>query len=210
MNHRQCPVCNNPAPERLKKGAIPYFQCGSCKTLFCDPLDNSNMVGGGNEEARNKEQNPERIYRFERMFQRKEINVLDFGCGNGMLVNDLKSACFNADGYDAYNPLYSKLPQKDKYELVVAVEVVEHLSKPFIEFDCIYRSLKVGGVLYIETSFVDVAIEEQMPLEEFFYVSPEVGHSTIFSHHGLDLLLSFKGFIPFTHINRHVRCYRKK
>lgn len=207
-----CPCCNNGALPRLKKRSIQYYQCLNCQTLFCGDLPNENMVGGGNEVPRNVEQNPERIERLKILCggNVEGVKVLDFGSGTGYLVKDLKAAGFDADGFDPYNPEFSRLPEKDKYQLCTMVEVAEHLSKPFVEFDCIHRSLTQGAVLYIETSFVNVAQQENIELEDFEYIEPKVGHSTIFSWHGLDCLLLMKGFIPTQHINRHVRLYIKK
>ena len=71
------------------------------------------------------------------------------------------------------------------------------------------RSLIYGGIVMVETSFIDVANEENIPLEDFFYIAPQAGHSTIFSHHGLDLLFTLKGFAPIQHWNRHVRGFVK-
>lgn len=206
-----CIVCNNQSPFRLKKNGVDYFQCVSCKTLFSEPIDNSNLVGGGFEEERNINENAGRIERILKICGNDltGINVLDFGCGHGMLVKDLKEAGFNAEGYDAYNPEYNKFPEREKYHICSIVEVIEHLQHPFVELDCIYRSLVNTGIVYLESSFVDVAIQENIPLEEFHYVSPEAGHNTIFSHHSLDLIFALKGFTPHVHLNRHVRVYQK-
>ena len=62
----------------------------------------------------------------------------------------------------------------------------------------------------VETSFVDIAAQEGIELEDFFYIEPSVGHSTIFSHHGLDLLMATKGLPPLQHFNRNVRLFYKK
>jgi SAM-dependent methyltransferase len=208
-----CPICNNLSVSRLEKKGVEYFLCLACDTLFSAPLENSNMIGGGNEEQRNVQQNAERIARFSTIIggYKKEARVLDFGCGHGMLVKDLNKAGFVADGYDIFNDDYNwKLPQQDTYHLITMVEVIEHLSHPYVELNVIFRSLKHGGAVYIETSFTDVAHEENIELEDFFYIDPEVGHSTIFSHHGLDVLMMSKGFVPMQHANRHARIYQKK
>jgi SAM-dependent methyltransferase len=209
---KPCPVCSNHAHFRLRKGNTDYHQCTSCKTLFSDPLPNDNMVGGGNEIGRNVEQNHLRIDRINKMclgMKKEDAYILDFGCGHGMLMKDLQNAGYNCDGYDAYNDEFSRLPQKNKYHIVTAIEVIEHTSHPFAELDVIHRSLLPEGVLMIETSFVDIAHMEGIEYEDFFYIDPAVGHSTIFSHHGLDVLLCLKGFKPISHWNRHVRAYQK-
>jgi SAM-dependent methyltransferase len=211
MNEKICKICNNHALFSFTKENVDYHQCTSCHTLFSEPIDNSGMVGGQNEVPRNVEQNAGRIERLKALCGGKSegVSVLDFGCGTGYLVKDLNAAGFIADGYDAFNDEFSRLPEKNKYQLCTMVECAEHLSWPFVEFDCINRSLITGGVLYVETSFVNVAEQENIPLDEFEYVSPKAGHSTIFSWHGLDILLLRKGFIPTMHINRHVRLYIK-
>jgi len=213
MSDKKCPVCTNAAFPRLKKGIVDYWQCSNCQMVFSDALNNENMVGGGNEVPRNVEQNHLRIGRIDEMvlgMKKEEVNILDFGCGTGYLIEDLKKAGFvNTDGYDAYSDKFSRLPEKDKYHIITCVECIEHTSAPYIEIDVMHRSLKKGGCVYFETSFTNIAEQENIPLDDFFYIDPSVGHSTIFSHHALDLLMSQKGFRPLQHFNRHVRLYMK-
>lgn len=203
-----CPVCKNSAPLRLTKGDIEYNQCTFCKTLFSGYIDNSNMVGGEWEEGRNEKHKTERIDRVK-VLMGIYGSVLDFGCGHGLMVNDFREAAITCDGYDKYNPKFDKL-KDEKYNLVTMVEVIEHLSPPFEELNIIFDKLADNGIVYIETSFVDVAEEEKIPLEDFFYIAPQNGHCTIFSHKGLDLLMQSKGFVAQKHMNRNVRIYQKK
>ena len=210
---KDCPICSNVSYLRLKKDIVDYYQCTNCLTLFSEALDNSDMVGGGNEIPRNVEQNHLRIGRIDELvysLPKHEVNILDFGCGTGMLIEDLKKHGYvNVDGYDAYNTGFSKLPERDKYHVISAIEVIEHTSAPYVEIDVMYRSLRKGGVVMLETSFVDIAKEEGIALEDFFYIEPKVGHSTIFSNHGLDLLFVSKGFKVVQHFNRNVKLYQK-
>jgi hypothetical protein len=211
--NRSCPICNNYAPIRLKKGNVEYYQCGSCGTLFSDPIDQEGLVGGSNEIPRNTLQNHIRIARVDELtakMGKEGVHILDYGAGHGYLVNDLRTAGYvNTQGFDPYNPEFSKFPERNKYDIVTLIEVGEHLSVPFVEFDVINRSLLKKGCLIIESSYVDVAEQEGISLEDFFYVEPSVGHSTIFSHHGLDVLMCQKGFTPRQHFDRHVRLYQK-
>lgn len=209
-----CNICNNTAIERLKKGNTQYWQCVNCRTLFSGPLPNENMVGGGNEEARNVQQNHERVARIDELsrgMKKEEVFICDFGCGFGRLVKDLKAAGYvNTIGYDPYNSEFSKLPEKNKYHIITGIEIVEHTSWPYVEIDVIHRSLVQGGVCMWETSFTDIASEDGIELEDFFYIEPSVGHSTIFSFHGLDLLMVSRGFSVRPFFNRNVHLYSKK
>lgn len=208
---RNCIACNNPSEYRLSKGETEYYLCSFCETLFSEALPNDNMVGGGFEVERNTMQNHERLSRFFQIcggniFGKK---VLDFGCGNGMLINDLITSNIYAIGYDKYSDKFNILPQNKKFDIISMVEVIEHLNYPFEELDLIHNLLSDNGTLYVETSFTDIAKEENILLEDFFYINPEVGHSSIFSHFGLDILMLKKGFRPLQHFNRNVRIFTK-
>lgn len=208
---RTCPICNGDAPLRLRKQNTRYFQCESCKMLFSDPLSQEGLVGGQHEEGRAL-QNDIRLNRVETMMEglrKEDIRILDFGCGHGYLVKYLKEAGYNVTGYDAYNEEFCRLPEKGSYHLCICVEVIEHTSAPFIEVDVMHRALVNGGLLYIETGFVDIATKDNISLDDYVYVSPAAGHATIFSHHSMDYLMLLKGFRSKRHFDRNCRLYTK-
>lgn len=208
---RICPVCNNMAPLKMSKQNVAYHQCESCKMIFSDPLNQDGLVGGQHEDGRAL-QNDIRLERIKTMtegLRKEDIRILDFGCGHGYLVNYLKENGYNVTGFDAYNEDFSRLPERGMYHLCLCVEVIEHTSTPFIELDVINRSLVMGGLAYFETGFWDVAIRDNVAIEDYVYLAPEAGHSTIFSHHAFDLLMSFKGFIPKRHFDDNCRLYVK-
>lgn len=201
-----CPCCNALSKMLFVKGSYEYHECQECHTLFVpNGIDQSNMVGGGFEAERNTSQNSERIRRFAWLVGIYG-GILDYGCGHGMLVNDSKAAGLECDGYDKFNPDMQKIPNK-KYNLVSMIEVIEHLYFPYSELIEIYDLLLPNGIVYIETSFTDIIPK---PFEEAYYVEPTVGHCTIFSHAGLDILMTSKGFTPLEHLNGNVRLYQKK
>lgn len=204
---KRCPACNSHSYDVFKKKETQYYQCSYCTTIFSDALPNDNMVGGGMEVERNTQQNDGRLERFVNLVGLSG-KVLDYGCGHGMLLDYLKERQINSFGYDKFNPDYNFIAEHE-FDLVSMVEVIEHLSEPFSELDQINMLLKEGGILYIETSFVDIAKQRGIKLDEFFYIEPSVGHSTIFSHFGLDILMVKKGFLPLAPINENVRLYKK-
>lgn len=213
MPYRTCPLCSNEAHHLLYKEKIEYVKCTNCGTIFCDELDNSNMVGGGFEEERNEKENHIRVSRINDMCsgsKKADVRILDWGCGHGLLIKDLRAAGYNCDGYDLYNEEFAKLPPKDTYHIVTSIECFEHFAPPFIEIDVIHRILKVGGIVMVETGFTNTAVEDHTSFEDWFYINPLAGHSTIYSHHGLDVLMTSRGFEVMQSFNRNVKLFRKK
>lgn len=215
MKKISCVICSNEPDKFFYKGIHLYSQCANCKTVFCEALEQDDLVGGEYEVERNKKENYLRIERIDQVrlkmdIPKEETRILDFGCGNGYLLTDLKEAGFKyVDGYDAYNEQYLKLPQKEMYHVINCTECIEHMSEPFREIDVMYRSLVNYGCVILESGFLNVCERDNIALEDYFYIEPKSGHSTIFSHHGIDVLMCLKKFIPRQHVNVHVRIYQK-
>lgn len=210
---KSCVVCSNHSHFKFRKSSSDYYQCTSCKMIFCDYIEQENLVGGGAHEERNTIENPTRIQRVEELAIgniKDEVFILDFGCGFGRLVNDLKEAGYtNTFGYDAFNEEFSQLPEANKFHLIISVEVIEHLGAPFVEFDAMYRMLKPGGVIMLESGFLNAAWEDGLCDEMNPYINPVAGHCTIHTHHSIDILMLKKGFEPRQHVNRHCRIFQK-
>ena len=213
MTDHYCPICFNGSSLRLTKGRTDYYECSNCHSLYGGILDQDGLVGGEHEVERNEKQNQLRIERIDKMafgIPKEEVRILDFGCGNGYLIEDLKKAGYiHVDGFDAYSDSYCRLPDKEKYHIITAIEVFEHLAAPYIELDIIWKSLVNGGRLMIETGIISAALEDGHTLDTWFYIDEKAGHSTIFSVHGLDVLLATHGFSPRQSFCGYVKHYQK-
>lgn len=213
MIERFCYICNNPLHFLVKKRITDYLQCESCRTVFAgEEISNENLVDGFHSDVR-RTQNHIRIDRMDTMTEgmnKEDVFILDYGCGSGYLVEDLRAAGYiNTYGFDLYNPKYSRLPERNKYHIITCVECIEHCCFPYLEIDVMHRSLKENGAVYYETGFIDIAKEEGVPLNEYIYISDVAAHNTVFSHHSLDLLMCSKSFMPRRHFDRNTRCYLK-
>jgi hypothetical protein len=197
-----CPVCKTNNPAIGSKKRMKYYTCSNCHTLYCPPINQANMLGGLHEDETDERalQDEERVKRFK--WLTNGANILDYGCGKEFLVNTAVKAGLMACGYDPYNPELDVLPS-GPFDLVSMIEVAEHLSAPFKEFDDIYDMLRNGGFLYIETSFSDwIRLKDD-------YCDPTKGHCTIFSHRALVLLLRQKGFEFHTSFNKNTLVFKK-
>lgn len=199
-NKKKSPITGFACEKAFIKCGVQYYRDG-LGNIFSKPLDQSEMVGGNNEMLRNNEaDNITRLQRAKDITGKPNPTILDFGCGNGMLVCFGKARGYNVLGYDLYRPETHDALNK-KYDCLLLIEVVEHLSEPFDELKLIKNVLNPGGKVMIETSFSDWLTEHDA------YIEPKVGHCTIFSHAGLDFLFEKFGFKIGKHINDNVRVF---
>lgn len=200
MAKKKSPITGNPATPAFKKHDVQYYT-DELNNIFCKELDQSNMVGGGNEIPRNADDvNEVRLQRIRQITNNMNPKILDYGCGNGLMVKFMQDKGVDCTGYDRF-VIDTHLTTDN--DCVTLTEVIEHLTAPFSELSEVYNALKPGGKVMIETSFSNWLTEHDD------YIDPRVGHCTIFSHEGLDYLMKSKGFTPSEHINKNVRVYVK-
>ena len=202
MSKTKSPITGKVAKKAFIKGGVQYYT-DELGNIFCKKLDQSGMVGGGMELERNADDiNQGRLERIRQISGKDNPTILDYGCGNGLMVTFMQDAGLDCDGYDPYNGQFADvLSLKKDYDVIVLTEVIEHLTAPFAELYDIKFICHKGSKIMIETSFADWLTKDD------FYIEPKVGHCTIFSHAGLDHLMQQFGFTPDNHINRNVRIY---
>jgi SAM-dependent methyltransferase len=167
---------------RLSEAAWPAFdpeslvkvwQCGSCGFEFSDPSFAGNGQFYKELQAQNEyyypDASPEFIRAAKFAVDRKIKNALDVGCGAGAFLNLLKgkgiktygielnpeaARISRGAGHEVFETLLEDLPADQKFELVTAWQVLEHVSAPreFLE-QCV-RVLAPGG-------FVGVAVPNE-------------------------------------------------
>lgn len=174
-----------------------------------EPLSQIGKVGGTDHNNR-QSQNPFRgnviteqhaLATGDLAFKNKPT-LIDYGCGKGEFVKYMKTRLDTVAGYDPFAQEFSNIPGF-KADVVSMVEVIEHTFHPYDELDEVRDMLKPNGLLFVETSFSDwVTVGHP-------YIDPEIGHSTIFSHKGMDATMADKGFELYSIINRNIRIYRK-
>jgi len=110
-----------------------------------------------------------------------ERTLLDFGGGKGKLSQILRQNGKNASSYDPYygDP---KWPS-DRYDLVSAFEVVEHVPNQAFLFSTMSKLLACNGIIVFST-----LLRPDYFLEDWWYGSPRNGHVCFHSDKSLKLL----------------------
>ncbi len=145
---------------------------------------------------------------------------LDYGCGNGGLVRychlhagysivGFEEGCIRQEAAAEGIPFIDTKQLKERagtFDIVTAIEVIEHVEDPLMFLRRIHSLLKPGGLFFYTTGN---ARPFRQRLLSWRYVTPEI-HISFFEPQTLDLALKkagfsteFKGFMPgFTDIIR--------
>jgi len=148
----------------------------------------------------------------------KDAKILDVGCGSGEILYILKTCGFknlvgvdiidqNLKGIkyfkiDINNPEELKKSLKEKFDVVLLIEVIEHVWKPYELLETCYSLLKKGGFLIISTPNLSSYMNLYSMLvygESYFFTEKDIlyyplGHKFPVPLHTLILYAKNKGF----------------
>lgn len=92
------------------------------------------------------------LKRLRRAGLRRDAAILDYGCGNGVLVDYLRERGYTrVAGYDPYVEGFTQIPE-GVFDCVIANDVIEHVSDPRCTIAECVRLVKPGGLLYLGTA----------------------------------------------------------
>ncbi len=131
----------------------------------------------------------------------KSLSIIDYGGGNGQLASLLKKDNINCSVYDPFSE--NNIKPKDKFDLMVSFEVVEHTPDPINTFKEMISLLKDNGVIVFSTLLQPDNIDN-IKLN-WWYAAPRNGHISLHSKESLSSCLKQFGFsvAPFGN-NQHI------
>jgi 2-polyprenyl-3-methyl-5-hydroxy-6-metoxy-1,4-benzoquinol methylase len=144
--------------------------------------------------------------------------VLDAGCGNGAFVESLVDRGYPAVGFDVsrmgieiaerrnlnaefhQRSIYDEMPADwlGRFDVVVSLEVIEHLYSPRELLRLAREALKPSGILLLSTPFhgyiKNVALAVTGRMDTHFTALWDNGHIKFFSKRTLGELVASEGF----------------
>jgi SAM-dependent methyltransferase len=122
--------------------------------------------------------------------------VLDYGCGDGKLLNGLQDAGWKTCGVEPSSDVaflrherVTALPSEPTFDLVVLHHVLEHVPRPLELLENLVATLRPGGVLFISVPRLDTLPEHR----DFRYCINGRTHLVCFSETCLRELLRRAG-----------------
>lgn len=139
--------------------------------------------------------------------KRRLHRILDFGCGHGVGVLELRARDhLDAIGLDPYSPtsspyiirqtIHEAALAPNSFDGIVSTETMEHISDVLPTFTALHRILRPDGTLIIQTRRVEDP-DYQREGEKWFYLKDPKTHVSIYSNQALAEIAKRVGFRTF-------------
>lgn len=130
---------------------------------------------------------------------------LDYGGGQGLLAQLMQNHGWNSTSYDPFASPSNTKALDTRYDLLTAIEVLEHVQNLDLLRHILQRNLAPDGLLVFTTLLSDQRIIPGERLS-WWYASPRNGHISLFSQKSLSHFLLSAGFAGYVSLtdNWHI------
>lgn len=227
LNKKLCPLCEAEANENnivdivenIWENNKNVYECSNCKLYFIDEpsqseiefLYNSDFYARNNNiiykfiDAKMKYARALNRFNYIKKFIKKtdNLNVLEIGASDGLLLSIFKKENFNVFGYelnenarkDALKKydikmkddfLKDKNIDKNKYNIVIMSHILEHFTNPKYILNSVHNFIEGDDILFIEIPYTpNYKIVSKDEMKIFF----ETEHTVHFNEKNISLLM---------------------
>ncbi len=192
QNTKSCRICNSPST-LFFQDERQFYKCPECRLIFSEDFPDKDV-----EEKHYKTQ----WETTDPVFWKSQVDVLvqlmhnyrvpkhilDFGSGSGEMTRE-----FLSRGYDItpLEPMIHGYLKDQNYpfqfDVVILVEVLEHLTDPWKEIHAIENVLAPGGIVIFSTLLTNEFIDRQNAADHFknWWYKDDPTHVSFFCNHVL-------------------------
>jgi len=171
-----CILCNSENLTQLLSYSKHYLcRCNNCGLVFSQKIPTNEELYAYYQQYSYNENyyiSPITLKRYREILKkfepyRKNNRLLDVGCGNGIFLSVAKkmgwetygvefsesgtSYC-KAKGLNVFQgTLSDHINHLPEFDIIVSIEVLEHINTPKTELSNFYQLLRKGGILYLTT-----------------------------------------------------------
>lgn len=137
------------------------------------------------------------------LVRRRFHRILDFGCGYGEIVRELRADGFDCIGLDPFSPVDSpailRMPVENaplaaaSFDGIFSIETIEHIQNILETFRALARLLRPGGVLLVQTRRLEDPGYRDGGAR-WFYLTDPTTHVSIYSETALRQIAVRTGF----------------
>jgi len=135
--------------------------------------------------------------------RKKFRRLLDFGCGHGVIVFELRKKGFDCTGLDPFSPvldphiyrtplLEMRFPE-EAYDGIFSIETMEHIPNVIETYQELHRILRPGGMLLVQTRRLEDP-DYQNEREQWFYLQEPATHVSVYSETSMRRIAAKTGF----------------
>jgi SAM-dependent methyltransferase len=198
--------------------AIYYYRCRSCFFTFTRAFDSwttadfAQHVYNADYARHDPDYLDARPSQYSDLLtswfgpSKERLTILDYGSGSGLLQQKLESNGFS--GVASYDPFTHVERPPGRFDLIVCVEVFEHVLEPVALLADLNSSLKQDGAILLSTLCCSQAVVDQ-GFANWWYCVPRNGHISFYSPESLALLaqphgLQYRRLNDYLHVmHRH-------
>ncbi|MBI5637924.1 MAG: class I SAM-dependent methyltransferase [Nitrospinae bacterium] len=196
-----CRVCNR-ASEVFYRDARTFYRCGNCSLIFTNetapPPEQEKHYKSqwGNQQSEFWKEQAEAILQIIRRYHEPR-HILDFGAGSGALTDELRKRGLDCTPLEPMLHGFLK-DQKyfHKFDVIVGVEVIEHLPNLWDELREMEKVLAPGGIMLFTTLLTEAFInapDAAARFKEWWYKDDQT-HVTFFGYRSLEVLGDIAGY----------------
>lgn len=196
-----CRVCKSPAP-LFYQDTRTFHKCPNCWLIFTNDFPDKTLEENHyksqwqtTEPEFWKNQTTALISYIQAYFSPK--NILDFGAGSGEMARELRSQGYQVTALEPMRDGYLKDQQYPQlFDVVIAVEVIEHLPNPWEELEQIEKVLEPEGIMVFSTGLTNPFIEAPDAVEHFktWWYKDDPTHLSFFCNHTLGVMAELRDY----------------